>query len=120
MLACPIFQRTIYFAHYTNSKAYVDLTVYTTAKAILQRAKDDYKATVIVDGLSGSQVRHFSNELRKLHIHIRKVRGAKDETEPGIRLADAFAGFLRDVQEGKDYAQELFQEAKAIGVVREV
>jgi Protein of unknown function (DUF3800) len=120
VLACPIFQHTIFFAHYANSKAYVDLTVYTTAKAILQRANDDYKATVIVDGLSGSQVRHFSNELHKLHIHIRKVRGAKDEAEPGIRLADAFAGFLRDVQEGKEYAQELFQEAKAIGVVREV
>ncbi len=120
VLACPIFQRTIFFSHYANSQAYVDLTVYTTAKAILQRAQDDYKATVIVDGLSGSQVRHFSNELRKLHIRIRKVRGARDEAEPGIRLADAFAGFLRDVQEGKEYAQELFQEATAIGVVREV
>lgn len=57
VLACPIFQRTIFFSHYTNSKAYVDLTVYTTAKAILQRAQGDYKTTVIVDGLSGSEVR---------------------------------------------------------------
>ena len=49
-----------------------------------------------------------------------EVYRARDETEPGIRLADAFAGFLRDALEGKEYAQELFQEAKAIGVVREV
>lgn len=120
VLACPVFQRTIFFSHYTDSKAYVDLTVYTTAKAILQRAKADYKATIIVDGLSGSEVRHFSSELRKLHIRIRKVRGARDETEPGIRLADAFAGFLRDALEGQDYAQELYQEARKRGIVREV
>ncbi len=120
VLACPIFQRTIFFSHYTNSKAYVDLTVYTTAKAILQRAQGDYKTTVIVDGLSGAEVRHFSSELRKLHIRIRKVRGARDEAEPGIRLADAFAGFIRDALEGEDYAQELYQEARKRGFVREV
>ena len=120
VLACPIFQRTIFFSHYTNSQAYVDLTVYTTAKAILQRAQGDYKTTVIVDGLSGAEVRHFSSELRKLHIRIRKVRGAKDETEPGIRLADAFAGFIRDALEGESYAQELYQEARRSGFVREV
>lgn len=120
ILACPIFQRTIFFSHYTDSKAYVDLTVYTTAKAILQRAGSDYKATVIVDGLSGSEVRHFSSELRKLHIRIRKVRGARDESEPGIRLADAFAGFLRDAIEGKEYAEKLYQEARKRGIVREV
>jgi hypothetical protein len=120
VLACSVFQRTIYFSHYTNSKAYVDLTVYTTAKAILQRARAEYKATVIVDGLSGAEVRHFASELRKLHIRIRKVRGARDEAEPGIRLADAFAGFIRDALEGEEYAQELYQEARKRGFVREV
>jgi len=120
VLACPVFQRTIYFSHYTNSKAYVDLTVYTTAKAILQRARAEYKATVIVDGLSGAEVRHFASELRKLHIRIRKVRGARDEAEPGIRLADAFAGFIRDALEEEEYAQELYQEARKRGFVREV
>lgn len=66
------------------------------------------------------ELERIEAESGKRHIHIRKVRGAGDETESGIRLADAFAGFLRDVQEGKQYAQALFQEAKAIGVVREV
>ncbi|MGH9847349.1 MAG: DUF3800 domain-containing protein [Blastocatellia bacterium] len=120
ILACPIFQRTIFFSHYADSKAYVDLTVYTTAKAILYRADDDYKATVIVDGLSSSEVHHFSRELRKLHIKIRKVRGARDENEPGIRLADAFAGFLRDALEGQEYATGLYKEARERGIVREV
>ena len=73
-----------------------------------------------MDGLSGSEVRHFSSELRKLHIRIRKVRGARDETEPGIRLADAFAGFIRDALEGEVYARELYQEALKRGFVREV
>src|SRR5437879_1456328 len=45
ILASPIFQRTIFFSHYANSQAYVDLTVLTTAKAILQRVQHSYKAT---------------------------------------------------------------------------
>ena len=42
------------------------------------------------------------------------------ESEPGIRLADAFAGFLRDALEGAEYAQETYQEARKRGIVREV
>ncbi len=49
-----------------------------------------------------------------------EVYRAHDETEPGIRLADAFAGFLRDALEGEDYAQELYREARKHGFVREV
>ena|SRR6266568_2273041 len=74
VLACPIFQRTIFFSHYKNTKAYVELSVLTTAKAVFQRAHDDYRATVIVDGLSRSEVRRFSSELRKLRVLVRKVR----------------------------------------------
>ena len=120
VLARPVFQRTIFFSHYRSSKAYVELSVLTTAKAVFQRAQDDYRATIIVDGLSRSEVRRFSGELRKLRVHVRKVRGAKDESEPGIRLADAFAGFLRDAIEGKDYTPDLYEELLKRGIVEEV
>lgn len=72
-----------------------------------------------IEAESGPEVGHFSSELRKLHIRIRKVRGARDEAEPGIRLADAFAGFIRDALEEEAYAQELYQEARKRGFVRE-
>jgi len=120
IIAHPLFPETIFFSHYTQTQAYVDLTVYTTAKAIIQKARGDYKATVIVDGLSGTEVRRFAKGLRQLNIRVKKVRGARDEGNPGIRLADAIAGFVRDYLEGQAYAQALYQEAKARRVIREV
>jgi len=92
----PLFEGKIFFSHYSQTQAYVDLTVYTTAKAINTKARGEYKVTVTVDGLSGVEVRRFAKGLRQLNIQVRKVRGARDESDPSIRLADAMAGFIRD------------------------
>jgi len=56
ILSSPLFTRNLFFAHYTESKAYLDLTIYATARAILQRAQEPYKTTVVVDGLSRADV----------------------------------------------------------------
>lgn len=37
-----------------------------------------------------------------------------------VVVTDAFAGFIRDALEGETYAQELYQEARQRGFVREV
>lgn len=120
VLSRPIFEDKIFFSHYEQTKAYVELTVYTTAKAINHCVHGEYRATVIVDGLTGSEVTRFGKELRQLNIKVKKVRGARDESSPLIRLADAFAGFLRDGIEEQEYAQELYREAQRRGVVKEV
>lgn len=89
----------------------------TVAKSILSKAKDDYKASVFVDGLDRVEIRKFTAGLRKLHIQTRKVRGLRDESDALIRLADAFCGFIRDYIEGEDYTKELYSRAKRKGIL---
>jgi Protein of unknown function (DUF3800) len=110
----------VFFSSYSNTRAYVELTVYTTAKAILAAAQGAYKVTVFVDGLSGEELKRFAKGLRALRITVRKVRGLRDESDALIRLADAMAGFIRDALEKKPYAQRLYQEAIKRRVVQEV
>lgn len=114
-----LLKHSIFFSKY-ESKAYVDLTILTVAKAIYQRAQGDYKATILVNGLNEKGIHKFSNGLRKLKIRIRKVRRIKDRSDPLIRLADAMAGFLRDYKEGQDYAKKFFQQAVENQIVKEV
>ncbi len=45
-----------------------------TAKAINEKAKDFYQATVVVDGLKKSEKGKFAVGLRKLKIRVKKVR----------------------------------------------
>jgi hypothetical protein len=110
----------VFFSSYANTRAYVELTVYTTAKAILAATQGAYKATVFVDGLSGKELKRFAKGLRALRITVRKVRGLRDESDSLIRLADAMAGFIRDALEKKPYAQRLYQEALKRQVIQEV
>ncbi|SRR6266481_1312664 len=101
------FRHSLFFASYENTGGYLDLTILATARAILQRAGDnDYKATVIVDGLRASETGHFASALRQLRIGVKKVRGMKDESNALIRLADALCGFIRDYLEGQEYTRE--------------
>ncbi len=120
IISSSLFKGKIFFSQYLQTKAYVELTVHTTAKAILRRSKGDYKVTVFVDGLSKSEIGQFVKGLRRLSIKVRKVRGLREEGDPLIRLADAMAGFIRDFIEGRAYAQEIFQKAIEKEVIREI
>ncbi len=103
----PLFAQALHFANYENTSAYLDLTILATARAILLKAgEEDYKATVIVDGLRDREAIKFASSLRHLRIGIKKVRGMKDESNPLLRVADAVCGFLRDYLEGQKYTKE--------------
>ena len=112
-----ILKGKICFSVYKQTQAYVDLTILTVAKSILRKARDDYKASVFVDGLDKVEIRKFTAGLRKLHIRTKKVRGLRDESDALIRLADAFCGFLRDYIEGKEYTKELHSRATRKGIL---
>lgn len=114
------FEGLIYFSHFANSRAYFDMTVETTANAIECKNQENYPATVIVDGLSGRNIDRFKRGLRNRKINVRKVKGARDESEPLIRLADAIAGFIRDFLEGQEYAQKLYERARQDGIIQEI
>ena len=88
--------------------------------SILQRAQGPYKATVVVDGLSRTEVPRFTRGLRSLRIAVHKVRGTKDESDALIRLADALAGFVRDYLAGEPYAHELYRTLHAERVLKEL
>lgn len=77
----------------------------------------EYKATVIIDGLTRTEERAVGGELRRLGARTRKVRGARDENEAAIRLADALAGLVRAGEGGDDTSRLLRERLAAAGLL---
>jgi hypothetical protein len=111
---------SVYYSFYQNTRAYVDLTVLTTAKALGAFTQLPYRATIMIDGLKKSEQNYFSSGLRKLRISVNKVRGINDQVDEFIRLADAIAGFIRDGFDGNQEMQELFRQATQKSFIKEV
>jgi hypothetical protein len=110
----------IYYARYHDTRAYVDLMIFSTAKALHAQGAALRQATVIVDGLSRPERPRFAAGLRKLRLRVHKVRGARDQSDELIRLADAIAGGVRDSLEGDAIIRPLFAQAERRGLVHEV
>ena len=120
VLSTTAFKQMLYFSTYKGSKAYMALTVLSTAKAILS-AEPHHSATVYVDGLPKARLRWFGTELRRLSIRTEKVAGVRrEESDAFIRLADACCGFVRQALSGNQSLFELFERAKGEGYLREV
>lgn len=112
IIALPNLKNFLFINIFRDSKEYIDLTSLATAKAILKKSgKEDYKASVFVDGLRKREVEKFSRGLRDLRIRTRKVRGVKkDENNVFIRVVDALCGLVRDADDGNMWAQELMKK----------
>jgi hypothetical protein len=110
----------LYYSKYQGSRAYVDLTILSVAKAINTHTEKPYAATVYVDGLQRTEEHRFARGLHKLRISARKVRGMKDEGDVFIRLADALAGFVRDALGHDEQFEEFYRAAIAQRRIREV
>jgi hypothetical protein len=110
--------------HYSvsyNTTNYVQLTIQTTARAITRYSPTDYKVTVIVDGLSKPEERRFAAGLRRHFVRTEKIRGATEEADIFIRLADAVCGFLREAEEPEaDVFRALKQKAVREGYIIQV
>lgn len=91
-------------------RPYVELTTEAVARAVTAKQGRRAKLTVIIDGLNQAEVRRVGTGLRQRGLHVRKVRGLRDESDAILRLADAMAGFLRDLTEGCPYAQQLYAQ----------
>jgi Protein of unknown function (DUF3800) len=111
----------IFVQSFADTKEYSDLTAYTTARAILTHARDDYEVTVFVDGLRKSEIPKFGRGLRSLRVRIRKVRGVRrDENNQYIRLVDAICGLVRDAAEGNPWAEQMVDRLKRRGLLVEL
>ena len=79
--------------------------------AIKSKAEKDYQAIISIDGIDKKKAAELTNALRLRGIKLRFVRGARDESEPLIRLADMWAGCLRGVFSGKKEEKEIYEKA---------
>jgi hypothetical protein len=120
IISSSLFTGASFFSRYHDSGEYLSLTVYTTAQAILQKARAEYHAVVTVDGLQGENVRRFAKRLRRLHIHVEKVRGGREQSDALLRLADAFCGLIRDALEGNADARSLYEQARSQRIIKEL
>lgn len=113
------FKRCCYFSVFEGSIAFADLTILATARAINSRVKENYKASIIIDGLPPSLYPSYAAGLRSLKIKTRKVRGIRDQADEFIRLADAIAGLARNSRDKKAWAVKLYKDAKKKGVIKQ-
>lgn len=113
-------KNSIFYATYQASSEYSKLTSFTIAKAVLAKENStNYTVTVIIDGLNDKEREVVRNELKKLKFKYRKIRGMKDEQSVFLRLADAMAGFLREVNEEKEYTKAFAKRFKTSEIVTE-
>ena len=117
-----ILRNKIFFEIFSDTKKYLELTSYATAKAILRKSGGDYKATVFVDGLRRKELAIFTKGLRDLKIKTKKVRGVKkDENNIFIRLVDAVCGLIRDAYDNENiWAKQAVEELKKKGISEEL
>ena len=120
ILQSSAFAGHIYYSRYQETRAYVDLMILSTAKALHAHAPGGSQSTIIVDGLGRTERSRFAVGLRHQGIIVRKVRGARDQADELIRLADAMVGFVRDSLEGSPLMRPLFEEAVRRGMIQEV
>lgn len=111
IISVPTLFRCLFYSVYRDTKTYVDLSILSTAKALIAVAHGPYEATILVDGLGRIERHRYAAGLRKLNITVRKVRGVKDESDEFIRLADAVAGFVRDALESNEAMRQILKSA---------
>ena len=105
-------RREVYFAHYKKPLPYFLPILETLEKAILDKAKEDYKAIVYIDGIDKKKAIELTNALRLRAIRLKLVKSVRDESEPLIRLADRWAGCIRGAFLGKKDEKNLLNKAK--------
>ena len=108
------FKKVLRYSLFSESKKYDELTIEGIAKAICWKEPKNYTSLIYIDGLAKSKYREYTLKLRRRGASVQKVKGVrKNENNALTRLADAIAGFVRDVKEDKDQeAKKLFNKAK--------
>lgn len=117
------FKARIRYEVFQNRKLYDSATIEGIAHAIKwHKPSEQFTTLVYVDGLAKAKRHDYGAMLRRLGIPNRKVQGvSKDENNALIRLADAVAGFIRDIADGQTgKIKDLFTKAEDARVIIEV
>lgn len=118
----PRFAGSLRYVVFRRTSDYDRACIQGVAQALHGHSSTPYAATVYIDALAETKRYEYTRELRQLGVTVEKVRGvAKDENSPLTRLADAVAGFVRDVLEGiAGKPKILFESATRRGVLVEL
>jgi Protein of unknown function (DUF3800) len=114
-------QSSVYYSQYNDcTTGYEPLTSLSIAKVIQAKGEDNCSVTIVVDALTRKGIEKMRHELKRLHVKYDNIVGLKDEQSAFLRLADCFAGFIRDYIEGQNYTKKLFLALEKRGIVTEV
>ena len=102
----------VYFGRFKKPLPYFLPMMETIERAILNKAKENYKAIVYIDGIDKKKAAEMTNALRLRGIKLELVRSRRDESEPVIRLADRWAGCIRAAFLDRKDEKEIFEEAR--------
>jgi len=113
-------KNNVFFGVYQKPIHYFFPVVEIIEKTIKRMAEKFYIAHVYVDGANKTVAQSLTNALRSRGIATRLARGKRDESEVLRRLADMWAGCVRNAYLGKNDAKELFERAKSRNYLFEV
>lgn len=102
----------VFFAQYPKPTPYFFPMVDLIERAVKQTVQDPYHASITVDGIDRKKAKQLTHALRIRGIALRRVKSARDESEPLIRLADMWAGCLRNALLKHPDTQGLIERAK--------
>lgn len=110
----------VYFGKYKKPLPYFFPVLETIKKAIMDKVTGDYRAIVFIDGIDKKKAAELTNALRIGGVRLGMVRSRRDESEPLIRLADMWAGCIRDALLTGGQAKTLFKQAIQAGYLIEI
>jgi hypothetical protein len=108
----------VFFGSYPKPVQFFLPIIEVIESAISAAARVPYGARVLVDGIDRKKAGELTNALRARGVSLEMVRGARDESEPIIRLADMWAGCIRGASLGRPLEDELFNRAIEKGYLR--
>jgi hypothetical protein len=109
----------VFFDAYQKPLPYFFPMLDVLEKAIKAKAADQaYVALILVDGIDRKKASELTNALRLRGVSLELVRSRRDESEPWIRLADMWAGCIREALEGSPAERAILDRAVKIGAVR--
>ena len=117
------FKGKLRYSVFRGTKGYDVSTVDGIARAVSwDKTIGEYAAVVYVDGLGKAKRHEYGKGLRMRGIAVHKIMGVtKDENNAMVRLADAVAGFVRDVLDGETgEIRTLYEVAVRSGMLVEV
>jgi len=119
-----LFTGSVFYQVFKDSTDYKRLTAETVVRSLNRYAEDhsipEFKATIIIDGLTRTAARRVRNIVLNHHLRIDKIRGERDESSPILRLADAITKPIRRAMNRDWPSRALIQKAKADGVITQL